>query len=77
MTDEVPSNVFCRLRSPLTSSFLAKILRLERRQPTGGNLLQLTRVTVEVNDTADVRCVWLADFAWPRCLLAFDVCVWS
>lgn len=57
MTDEVLLNVFCWLRSPVTSSFLAQILRLERRQPTGGNLLQLTRVTVEVNDTADVRFV--------------------
>lgn len=57
MTDEVLLNVFCWLRSPVTSSSLAQILRLERRQPTGGNLLQLTRVTVEVNDTADVRFV--------------------
>lgn len=38
---------------------LAQILRLERRQPTGGTLLQLTRVTVEVNETADVCHAWL------------------
>lgn len=41
---------------------LAQILRLERRQPTGGTLLQLTRVTVEVNDASDVRFAWLAVF---------------